>query len=31
MGEKQKNPTHMQILKKNHRVERARYAFLGRS
>ena len=31
MGEKQKNPTHMPILKKNNHVERARYAFLGRS
>jgi len=31
MGEKQKNPTHMPIKKKIHHVERARYAFLGRS
>ena len=31
MGEKQKNPTHMPILKENHSVERARCAFLGRS
>jgi len=31
MGEKQKNPTHMPILKETNRVERARYAFLGRS
>jgi len=31
MGEKQKNPTHMPILIKNHHVERAQYVFLGRS
>ena len=31
MGEKQKNPTHVPIFKKIHRLESAQYAFLDRS